>query len=125
MTTIIIEVGYQDITGQSEAARARRFTPYATGHTWWNYPVDVDEVLSIDALGDAVFTADNSPHELPPDSLAGKIRAAMLTAYAATDVRHHSLSVGDRVRVSEVEVICTGNGWRRVHHAPTSTSQSI
>lgn len=108
MTKISIEVGYQD--PHSEDA----WTVHATGHRYWTYEVDVAEVVPIETVAAAVFRADNYPDELRPDTLPGRVRAAMQEAYRQTPDRHHSLSVGDRVRVGEVEVVCTSFGWKRV-----------
>lgn len=110
---INIEVGYQDTTTTTDAGRQTRWTEQATGHRYWTFTVDMTDVVPVEVIADAVYEADNAPFELRPDSLAGRVRAAMQEAYRQTPERHHSLSVGDRVRVGEVEVICAGLGWQR------------
>lgn len=109
-TKITIEVGYQDTTDTNAAP----WTEQATGHRYWTFPVDMDAVVPIETIADAVYAADNAPSELSAASLVGRVRAAMQQAYRQTSDRHHSLSVGDRVRVGEVEVVCAGLGWNRV-----------
>jgi hypothetical protein len=109
---INIQVGYQDT--KDPAGHYTRWTEDATGHKWWTFPVDVKQAVTVVQTAEAVFKADNAPFELAPDSLAGKIREAMIEAYENTTERHHSLSVGDRIRIGEDEVICSDDGWKRV-----------
>jgi hypothetical protein len=111
-----VQVGYQDT---KDPAGRTRWTEDATGHKWWTFPVDVEQAITIEQIADAVWTADNSP-EHPWQGLTGKVRAAMDEAYENTTERHHSLSVGDRVRIGEVEVVCVSVGWkhRRLDFCP-------
>lgn len=112
-TKINIEIGYQDTT--DDGSRHDRWTEdYSGPHKYWTFPVTMAEVVPIETIAEAAFIADNSPHELTEGSLACRIRETMLDAYRQTGERHHSLSVGDRVRVGEVEVVCSGIGWKRV-----------
>lgn len=120
MPTCRIWVGYQDTTSDRREVRLWRWTESAVGHTWWPYDVQIDGLPSIETIAEAVSVADNSPHSLPFGSLEAKIRDAMLTAYRLTTDRHHSLSVGDRVRTGEHEVVCTKHGWRRIRPMPQS-----
>jgi hypothetical protein len=112
---ISVEVGYQDTRDQSLAARLTRWTEQATGHRYWTFQIVVNRVHDLTTIAEAVYAADNAPHDFPEDSLTGKLRAAMQAVYAATTDRHHSLSVGDRVRVGEVEVVCADAGWERIY----------
>jgi hypothetical protein len=114
MTQVNIEVGYQDTKDPGELARATRWTEEATGHKYWTYAVELDAVRPIEQVAEAVYMADNYPGELKLTGLSGQVRAAMIEVYEHTSERHHSLSVGDRVRVGEVEVVCASAGWQRV-----------
>lgn len=113
-TKINIEVGYQDTKRQDDLARYTRWTPAAVGHRYWTFPVDITgEYPSIEDIAEAVFQADNAPF-LAVGSLPDRIRVAMQDAYSKTKDRHHSLSVGDRVRVDGREVVCVECGFEAV-----------
>lgn len=121
--TIDIVVGYQDIDDQTPMARATRWTEDYTGRRDdWTYTITVDAEMAADFLvedgvahlADQVFQADNAPYVFDEDSAAGMIQAAMNAAYTERQGGHHSLSVGDTVRVGEVTVVCASTGWVRV-----------
>jgi len=67
---INIEIGYQDTT-TDKVSRCGLWTEnYSGPHTYWTFPVTVPEVMPIEAVAEAAFVADNSPHELTPGGLA-------------------------------------------------------
>lgn len=108
MSKINIEVGYQ-----AGGDLFTNWTEQAGPHVYWVFPVEVDgPVLAVEQIAEAVFEADNSPYQVT--GLAAQVRAAMTEAYSRTERRHHSLSVGDRVRVGEVELAVARFGFRRV-----------
>ena len=122
--TIDIIVGYQDIDDQSPMARATRWTADYTGRrVEWTYTITVDDAemaaqfLAEDGvahLAEMVFEADNSPYVHAEESAVGMIQAAMNAAYGERSDRHHSLAVGDTVRVGEVAVVVAPAGFLRV-----------
>ena len=115
-THLNVEVGYQDIEDSSPEARATRWTENASGHHWWVFVVDAGDLppQGIETVAEAVFLADNAPLGNLDHPLADRVRVAMDAAYVETDDRHHSFSVGDRVRVGETEVVCCSFGWKPV-----------
>lgn len=110
MTAVAVEVGYQN-----PRDRDHSWTERATGHRYWTFEVEIERVLSVETVAEAVFCADNQPNIAAEDTLVGKFQRAMIAAYERTTDRHHSLSIGDRVRIGEVEVVCANDGWERIY----------